>query len=206
MELSPLTAISPIDGRYRKQVQALSEYFSEYALMKYRVLVEVEYFLFLSDKKFFSLSTAIRKLLREITENFSMQDAERIKQIEAITNHDVKAVEYFLKEKLEPVKASHVTEWIHFGLTSQDINNTSIPLSWKHAVEFEYLPSLLNLNRQIELLAAEWKDIPMLARTHGQPASPTRLGKELMVFVERLANQVELLIHIPVSAKFGGAT
>lgn len=206
MELSPLTAISPIDGRYRKQVQALSEYFSEYALMKYRVLVEVEYFLFLADKKFFSLSAPMRKMLREITENFSMEDAEKIKQIESVTNHDVKAVEYFLKEKLEPVKASHVKEWIHFGLTSQDINNTSIPLSWKHAVEFEYLPSLLNLNRQLELLANDWKDIPMLARTHGQPASPTRLGKEIMVFVERIGNQVELFIQTPFSAKFGGAT
>ncbi|RYF93949.1 MAG: adenylosuccinate lyase, partial [Chitinophagaceae bacterium] len=206
MELNPLTAISPIDGRYRKQLHHLDEYFSEYALMKYRVMVEVEYFLFLAEKRFFSLPPATKKAIREIAENFSTADAQVIKDTELITNHDVKAVEYFLKEKLEGLKAGQAKEWIHFGLTSQDINNTSIPLSWKHALEFEYLPALLNLNRQIELLAVDWKEIPMLARTHGQPASPTMLGKELMVFVERIENQVELLIQIPVSAKFGGAT
>lgn len=206
MELSPLTAISPIDGRYRKQVHHLDEYFSEYALMKYRVLVEVEYFLFLAEKKFFALPAATKTAIREIAENFSQEDAQRIKETEAITNHDVKAVEYFLKEKLELLKAGQAKEWIHFGLTSQDINNTAIPLSWKHALEFEYLPGLLNLNREIELLAREWKNIPMLARTHGQPASPTMLGKEIMVFFERISNQVELLINVPVSAKFGGAT
>jgi adenylosuccinate lyase len=206
MDLTQLTAISPIDGRYRSQVQHLDEYFSEYALMKYRVLVEVEYFLFLADKKFFSASAAVRKGMRELVENFSPEDSMKIKETESITNHDVKAVEYFVKEKLEALNAEALKEWVHFGLTSQDINNTSIPLSWKHAIEFEFLPSLLNLNRQLELLAQEWKDIPMLARTHGQPASPTKLGKEIMVFVERLENQIELFINVPGSAKFGGAT
>jgi len=206
MELNPLTAISPLDGRYRKQLHHLDEYFSEYALMKYRVLVEVEYFLFLCPKKFFTIPATAKTAIRAIADDFSLEDAQKIKETEAITNHDVKAVEYFLKEKLEALDAGAAKEWVHFGLTSQDINNTAIPLSWKHAIEFEYLPSLLNLNRQIELLATEWKDISMLARTHGQPASPTKLGKEFMVFVERVANQVELLIHIPVSAKFGGAT
>ncbi|AXY74010.1 adenylosuccinate lyase [Paraflavitalea soli] len=206
MDLHALTAISPIDGRYRNQVQHLDEYFSEFALMKYRVLVEVEYFQFLADKKFFSLTAPMRKALREIVDNFSLDDALLIKDTEKVTNHDVKAVEYFIKEKLKAVKADKVTEWVHFGLTSQDINNTAIPLSWKHAVEFEYLPSLLNLNRQLELLSEEWRDIPMLARTHGQPASPTRLGKEIRVFVERLENQVEQFIYIPFTAKFGGAT
>lgn len=206
MDLHALTAISPIDGRYRNQVQHLDEYFSEFALMKYRVLVEVEYFQFLADKKFFSLTAPVRKVLREIVDNFNIEDAQKIKETEKITNHDVKAVEYFIKEKLKAAKAEKVTEWVHFGLTSQDINNTAIPLSWKHAMEFEYLPSLLNLNRQLEILSDDWKEIPMLARTHGQPASPTRLGKEIRVFVERLENQVEQLIYIPFTAKFGGAT
>lgn len=206
MELNALTAISPIDGRYRKQLHHLDEYFSEYALMKYRVLVEVEYFLFLAEKRFFPMPATVRTAVREIAENFSPADAEKIKETEAITNHDVKAVEYFLKEKLETLKAGQAKEWVHFGLTSQDINNTAIPLSWKHALEYEYLPSLLNLNRELELLAKEWKNIPMLARTHGQPASPTVLGKEIMVFVERISNQIELLLQVPVSAKFGGAT
>ncbi len=206
MELTSLTAISPVDGRYRKQVQQLSEYFSEFALIKYRVWVEIEYFLFLADKKFFSAPAALRKGLKAVAENFSLEDAQNIKQKEAITNHDVKAVEYFLKEKLDELNAADLKEWIHFGLTSQDINNTSIPLSWKHAVEFDYLPAILNLNKQVELLAEEWKDIPMLARTHGQPASPTKLGKEFMVFVERIGNQVEQFIQVPFSAKFGGAT
>ena len=206
MELHTLTAISPIDGRYRNHIHHLDEYFSEYALMKYRVLVEVEYFLFLADKKFFTASAPIRKMLKETYENFTPDDAAVIKNIERKTNHDVKAVEYFLKEKLDEAKGSELKEWIHFGLTSQDINNTAIPLLWKHASEFEYLPHLLNLNRQIELLANEWQEIPMLARTHGQPASPTRLGKEFRVFVERIENQVELYIQIPFTAKFGGAT
>jgi adenylosuccinate lyase len=217
MDLNSLTAISPIDGRYRQQVQHLDDYFSEYALIRYRVLVEVEYFLFLGKKRFFSLDVASRRQLQAAIENFGLEDAQWIKTAEKTTNHDVKAVEYFLKDRLaRPIveKQGNVTdtlanelgEWIHFGLTSQDINNTAIPLLWKHAVEFEYLPGLLNLKRQLEVLAREWKDIPMLARTHGQPASPTRLGKEILVFIERLEDQVELLIQIPFSAKFGGAT
>ena len=206
MELNSLTAISPIDGRYRSQLQHLDEYFSEYALMKYRVMVEVEYFLFLADKRFFTAPAAIRKALRETVENFSPADAEKIKETEKITNHDVKAVEYFIKEKISAAGGEKYLEWVHFGLTSQDINNTSIPLLWKEALEFEYLPSVLNLNRQLEVLAQTCRNIPLLARTHGQPASPTRLGKEIMVFVERISNQVELLIQAPVSGKFGGAT
>jgi len=208
MELNSLTAISPIDGRYRQQVQHLDEYFSEYALIKYRVLVEVEYFLFLGKKKFFPLHTATRRQLQTIMEQFNLEDALWIKETEKTTNHDVKAVEYFLKERLGASKdgAPAIGEWIHFGLTSQDINNTAIPLLWKYAIEFEYLPALLNLKRQLEVLARDWAEIPMLARTHGQPASPTHLGKEIMVFIERLEDQVELLIQIPFSAKFGGAT
>jgi adenylosuccinate lyase len=207
MELNSLTAISPIDGRYRHQVQHLDDYFSEYALIRYRVLVEVEYFLFLGKKKFFSLNAAARRQLQTAMDQFSLEDAQWIKDAERTTNHDVKAVEYFLKNRLgEQTTEASMEEWIHFGLTSQDINNTAIPLLWKHAVEFEYLPALLNLKRQLQLLAKEWKDIPMLARTHGQPASPTLLGKEIMVFVERIENQVELLIQVPFSAKFGGAT
>src|SRR2546423_1261533 len=206
MELTLLTAISPIDGRYRKHIQHLDEYFSEYALMKYRVLVEIEYFRFLSDKKFFKLSNKAFKHLKKLQDDFGLEDAQEIKQIEYTTNHDVKAVEYFLKTELENSGGKDIKEWIHFGLTSQDINNTAIPLSWKHAVEYEYLPSLLNLNTQLKLLAKEWREIPMLAHTHGQPASPTRVGKEIMVFVERIENQIEQLINIPFTAKFGGAT
>ena len=206
MELIPLTAISPVDGRYRKHVQHLDEYFSEYALIKYRVLVEIEYFFFLEDKKFFKLSHKARKHLKKLQEDFGLEDAQEIKQIEYTTNHDVKAVEYFLKSELEKSGGVQVKEWIHFGLTSQDINNTAIPLLWKHAIEYEYLPSLLNLNAQLKLLAKEWKDIPMLAHTHGQPASPTKMGKEIMVFAERIENQIEQLINIPFTAKFGGAT
>jgi adenylosuccinate lyase len=206
MELNSLTAISPVDGRYRKQVQHLDEYFSEYALIKYRVLVEIEYVRFLADKKFFSLTAPVKKALQDILDNFSVEDAQKIKDTEKITNHDVKAVEYFLKEKLAAAHGEKIQEWVHFGLTSQDINNTAIPLSWKQALEFEYLPALLNFNRQLEILATEWKDVPMLAHTHGQPASPTRLGKEIMVFVERIGNQAEQIIQVPFSAKFGGAT
>jgi adenylosuccinate lyase len=206
MELTPLTAISPVDGRYRKHVQHLDDYFSEYALIKYRVLVEIEYFLFLEDKKFFKLSHKATKHLKNLQEDFGLEDAQEIKQIEYTTNHDVKAVEYFLKNELEKSGGVQVKEWIHFGLTSQDINNTAIPLLWKHAIEYEYLPSLLNLNAQLKLLAKEWKDIPMLAHTHGQPASPTKMGKEIMVFAERIENQIEQLINIPFTAKFGGAT
>jgi adenylosuccinate lyase len=206
MELLSLSAISPIDGRYRKQVQHLDEYFSEYGLMKYRVLVEIEYLVFLADKKFFKLSGKAIKTLTALKNNFGPEDAQEIKQIEYTTNHDVKAVEYFIKQELEKAGEPDIKEWVHFGLTSQDINNTAVPLSWKHALEFEYLPALLNLNKQLRLLATSWKDIPMLARTHGQAASPTNLGKEFMVFVERIQNQVEQMINIPVNAKFGGAT
>lgn len=206
MELTTLTALSAIDGRYRKQVHHLDEYFSEYGLMKYRVLVEIEYLLFLSRKKFFRLSGKAVKHLQKLTEDFGPEDAQEIKQIEFTTNHDVKAVEYFLKNELEKAGGKEAKEWVHFGLTSQDINNTAVPLSWKHAVEYEYLPALLNLNSELKLLATQWKDIPMLAHTHGQPASPTRLGKEIMVFVERIQNQVEQFIGIPFSGKFGGAT
>jgi adenylosuccinate lyase len=206
MELNALTAISPVDGRYRHQVHHLDDYFSEFALIKYRVLVEVEYVRFLADKKFFALTAPQKKALQEICENFSVDDALKIKDTEKITNHDVKAVEYFLKEKMAAIDCAAIQEWVHFGLTSQDINNTAIPLSWKHAIENEYLPALLNFNRQLEILAADWKEVPMLAHTHGQPASPTRLGKEIMVFVERIGNQVEQVINVPVTAKFGGAT
>ena len=206
MDLSSLSAISAIDGRYRKQVQHLDEYFSEYALMKYRVLVETEYLLLLAEKKFYKLSAKGTKALHKLKNDFSMEDAQEIKRIEQTTNHDVKAVEYFIKQALEKAGEGAIKEWVHFGLTSQDINNTAVPLSWKHALEFEYLPALLNLNKELKLLAIEWQDIPLLARTHGQPASPTRLGKEIMVFVERIENQIEQLINIPVSAKFGGAT
>jgi len=206
MELSSLTAISAIDGRYRKQVQHLDEYFSEYALMKYRVIIEVEYLLFLEKKKFVKLTSKSIKHLQKLMTGFGPEDAQEIKQIEYTTNHDVKAVEYFLKTELEKSGGKQAKEWIHFGLTSQDINNTAVPLSWKHSIEYEYLPSLLNLNTQLRLLAKDWKDIPMLAHTHGQPASPTKLGKEIMVFTERIQNQVEQFIGIPFMGKFGGAT
>jgi adenylosuccinate lyase len=206
MELHTLTAISPLDGRYRSQLQQLGEYFSEYGLIKYRVQVEVEYFLFLSEKKFFTISADTKKKMLSLVENFEISDALEIKKIEKSTNHDVKAVEYFLKSKLHLTKDGESKEWIHFGLTSQDINNTAIPLLWKHAIEIEYLPFMLNLKKQLMLMANQWRNTPMLARTHGQAASPTTLGKEIMVFVERIQNQIELLIEIPFSAKFGGAT
>jgi adenylosuccinate lyase len=168
--------------------------------------VETEYFIFLSDKKFFPLTPLIKKQLRSEAEEFSLEDAEEIKKTEMMVNHDVKAVEYFLKSRLDQANVTDKKEWVHFGLTSQDINNTAIPLLWKHAMEFEYLPALLNLNRELKLLAGQWSGIPLLARTHGQPATPTILGKEIRVFVERIENQIELLIQIPFSAKFGGAT
>jgi len=206
MELSQLTAISPIDGRYRKQVQQLDEYFSEFALIKYRVIVEIDYFIFLADKKFFKLPAKAKTFLLDLKDNFSEADAKTIKEIEATTNHDVKAVEYFLKIQLDKANCSDLKEWIHFGLTSQDINNTAIPLSWKNSMEFDYLPALINLMQHIQDLAVTWKNVPLLARTHGQPASPTKLGKEFMVFVERLHNQIALFLNIPYAAKFGGAT
>lgn len=206
MELNKLTAVSPIDGRYRKQLAGLDEYFSEYALIKYRVLVEVEYFLFLADKKFFRLPAKTRQRLKELAENFDLNDAELIKQTEAVTNHDVKAVEYFIKQNLDTFDAGNIKEWVHFGLTSQDINNTSVPLLWKNCMEHEYLPSVINLQKILLKLAGQWAAIPMLARTHGQPASPTKLGKEIMVYAERIESQVQLFSYIPYSAKFGGAT
>jgi adenylosuccinate lyase len=206
MDLSTLSALSPIDGRYRKQTAPLAEYFSEYGLIRYRVLVEIEYLLFLHKKKFIQLSPQTQKALRKCAETFSSEDAAAIKAIEKTTNHDVKAVEYFLKEILEQHGESKWVEWVHFGLTSQDINNTAVPLSWKNAIEFEYLPGLLNLKTELGILADDWREIPLLARTHGQPASPTRLGKEIHVFIERLQNQIELFLTIPFSGKFGGAT
>jgi adenylosuccinate lyase len=206
MDLHQLTAISPIDGRYRSQLQHLDEYFSEYALMKYRVMVEVEYFLFLGEKKFFKIPALVKTHLQNAAVNFSIENAATIKDTEKITNHDVKAVEYFLKAELDKCNAAHLKEWIHFGLTSKDINNTAIPLCWKHAMEHDYLPSIINLQHQLLQMAKDWKNIPMLARTHGQAASPTRLGKEIMVYVERLENQIQLFSYIPFMAKFGGAT
>jgi adenylosuccinate lyase len=206
MQLQPLTAISPVDGRYRKQLQHLDEYFSEYALIKYRVKVEIEYFIFLAEKKFFKITPLLKKKLLKIHEAFSIENAEKIKATESITNHDVKAVEYFLKEKLKELGAESLQEWIHFGLTSQDINNTAIPLLWKDAIEHEYLPAIINLQHQLHNLATQWKNIPMLARTHGQPASPTILGKEIMVFVERIENQIQQFSYIPFTGKFGGAS
>ena len=206
MNNSPLFPISPIDGRYANATKELSGYFSEYALMKYRLKVEVEYFIFLSEKKFFKLDSKQKEKLKLIADEFSEADAQWIKDTEKVTNHDVKAVEYFLKFKLDELKLDHLKEWIHFGLTSQDINNTAIPMSWKDAIELEYLPSVLNLQQHLYKLAKEWTNVPMLARTHGQPASPTRLGKELMVFVERLENQIQLFSYIPFTGKFGGAT
>ena len=206
MHLSSLSAVSPIDGRYYNSTHSLSEYFSEFALIKYRLHVEVEYFIFLSEKKFFRLEAKAKQQLRNIVIAFDVEQAEIIKQKEAITNHDVKAVEYFLKEALENLNLTDLKEWIHFGLTSQDINNTAVPLSWKDAMEQEYLPALLNLQQSIYKRSVQWANVPMLSRTHGQPASPTRLGKELQVFVERIENQVQLFSYIPFSGKFGGAT
>ena len=207
MELSSLTAISPIDGRYRSQLSPLAPYFSEFGLIKYRVRVEVEYFLLLASNKIFSLPASIKPAkLRAIYEDFSEADAQQIKTIEKTTNHDVKAVEYFLKDKLKALGADAALEWVHFGLTSQDVNNTAIPLSWKEALEEQYIPALQNLLLQLKKLCKQWNGIPMLARTHGQPASPTTLGKEILVFVERLEGQILQLSHIPFAAKFGGAT
>lgn len=207
MELTALTAISPIDGRYRSQLSTLAPYFSEFGLIRYRVRVEVEYFLYLAEKKIFKLPAAAKAAkLRAIYEQFSEQDAWKIKEIERTTNHDVKAVEYFLKEKLQALGAGDSVEWVHFGLTSQDVNNTAVPLLWKEALEEQFLPALENLTLRIHKLSKDWQGVSMLARTHGQPASPTTLGKELMVFVERLRGQIALLSHIPFAAKFGGAT
>ncbi len=205
-----LTAISPIDGRYRGKTEPLSEYFSEYALVKYRVRVEIEYFITLCELPLPQLQDfdhALFELLRDIYRNFTMADAQRVKDIESVTNHDVKAVEYFIKEKLDQMGGfDKYKEFIHFGLTSQDINNTSVPLSIKEALDNVYLPLLEELIEQLNDYAEVWKNVPMLAKTHGQPASPTRLGKEIMVYVYRLEEQVRALEDIPVTAKFGGAT
>ena len=206
MNTTSLTNISPIDGRYANATKELTEYYSEYALIKYRLKVEIEYFIFLAEKKFFKLDAKQKKQLRDVVIHFSIEDAETIKETEKTTNHDVKAVEYFLKPKLDSIGISGLKEWVHFGLTSQDINNTAVPMLWKDSMELEYLPAILNVQQHIYKLAQNWKDIPMLARTHGQSASPTKLGKELMVFVERLENQVQLFSYIPFSGKFGGAT
>ena len=206
MELSSLTAISPIDGRYRAQVEGLSPYFSEYGLIQYRLRVETEYFIALSKQKLFKLETSSINKLKKIYEEFTPNTALEIKNLEKVTNHDVKALEYFMKKELDALGLSNLKEFVHFGLTSQDVNNTSIPLLWKEALEQVYFPALLNLTIQLRQLAKAWDKIPMLARTHGQPASPTRLGKEIMVFVERIENQIKLLEQIPYSCKFGGAT
>jgi adenylosuccinate lyase len=209
MKLTNLTAISPIDGRYFDKTKSLSPYFSEFGLIKYRVLVEVEYFIALSLQglsTFPQLSSDHIDSLRNIYINFSEEDALWIKNSEKITNHDVKAVEYFLKNKLESLNLHDYSEFIHFGLTSQDINNTAIPLSLKEAINAVYLPLLDQIIAKLRQFSSDWKDIPMLARTHGQPASPTRLGKEIYVFVERLEKQKVQLLNIPFSAKFGGAT
>lgn len=209
MEFSSLTAISPIDGRYQAKTKELQPYFSEFGLIKYRVLVEVEYFIALVESGIEPLKSFPKNsfsALRELYTNFSEQDANWIKDTEKVTNHDVKAVEYFLKEKLTNLGLTEYLEFVHFGLTSQDINNTSIPLSLKDALTEQYYPLIEKLIEKLELLQTTWKDIPMLARTHGQPASPTRLGKEIKVFSERLSIQLKQLKAVPFSAKFGGAT
>lgn len=210
MELTSLTALSPADGRYRKQTEVLAPYFSEYALIYYRVLVEIEYFIALAELPLpqmkGKISAADKRALRELYENFSEQDALRIKEIEKTTNHDVKAVEYLIKEKMAALDLNDISEFVHFGLTSQDINNTAIPLSMRNAnIEIMY-PKLNELINKLKGLAKAWKNVPMLAHTHGQPASPTKLGKEVLVFVERLETQFFMLQQIPYSAKFGGAT
>ena len=204
-----LNAISPIDGRYRSKVETLANYFSEEALIKYRVLIEIEYFIALCEiplPQLKNFDSVLFKDLRSIYENFSTKDAQAIKDIESITNHDVKAVEYFIKDKFDTLKISEYKEFIHFGLTSQDINNTAIPLSIKEAISEVYIPEYTSLIDCLKSLVNEWSNISLLARTHGQPASPTRLGKEIDVFVSRLEAQFELLSSIPDAAKFGGAT
>jgi adenylosuccinate lyase len=207
--LTELNAISPIDGRYRSKTKSLATYFSEEALIKYRVLVEIEYFISLCElplPQLTSVSSTLFDDLRNIYKNFTTNDALWIKETEKTTNHDVKAVEYFIKDQFEKLGLSQYKEFIHFGLTSQDINNTAIPLSTKEAFENIYLPSLIALIAKLKELSVEWKNVAMLARTHGQPASPTRLGKEFLVYVERLEEQLRLLFNIPFAAKFGGAT
>lgn len=207
--MTSLSAVSPIDGRYRSKTKKLSAYFSEEALIKYRILVEVEYFIALHEQglpQLQDVDTNNFTKIRELYENFTSIDAQAIKDIEKITNHDVKAVEYFLKEEFDKLGMEDSKEFIHFGLTSQDINNTAIPLSLKDAIEEVYIPELNNILDKLKELASEWQDIPLLARTHGQPASPTRLGKEINVFVVRIEEQLNLLKNVPHAAKFGGAT
>jgi adenylosuccinate lyase len=215
MQLESLTSISPIDGRYRHQLSQnepdqagshLDEFFSEFALIRYRVWVEVEYLLMLADRGFLSLSGPQRLQLVDLYESFRLEDAKQVKAHEKVTNHDVKAVEYFIKDRMDLWGMSQQREWVHFGLTSQDVNNTAVPMSWKHALEQELLPLLDGTIQHLRSMGEAWLPIPMLARTHGQPASPTRLGKELLVFVERLVNQTNMLRSLPTSGKFGGAT
>ena len=209
MNLSPLTAISPIDGRYRGKTESLDAYFSEFALIRYRVKVEVEYFIALCELQLPQLSGVsadVFESLRAIYKDFSLEDAQRIKDIESVTNHDVKAVEYFLKEKFDGLKLEDYKEFIHFGLTSQDINNTSVPMSIKDSMDEVLVPLVQEVIDQLNNFAEEWKELPMLAKTHGQPASPTRLGKEIKVFAYRLEQQLAQLKAVPVSGKFGGAT
>ena len=210
MKLDALTAVSPIDGRYRSKTQDLASYFSEYALIKYRVRVEIEYFITLCElplPQLESFDSSLFETLRDIYRNFSEENAQRVKDIEKVTNHDVKAVEYFIKEELDKIgNFDEYKEFIHFGLTSQDINNTSVPLSIKDALQEVYYPQIEELIQLLQEYADEWKDIPMLAKTHGQPASPTRLGKEVMVYVYRLTEQLQLLKSCKITAKFGGAT
>jgi adenylosuccinate lyase len=209
MILNSLTAISPVDGRYRRQIESLAQYFSEFGLIHYRVRVEIEYFIALCELPLPQLEGFDKKLykkLRAIYEKFSEKDALKIKETEKITNHDVKAVEYFIKDAFEVLGIGQYSEFIHFGLTSQDINNTAIPLSLKEAMEAAVLPVFNDILVKLHDLAEQWKDISLLAHTHGQPASPTRLGKEILVFCERLEKQIEMLKTIPYAAKFGGAT
>ncbi len=209
MTLSSLTAVTPIDGRYYNSTKELANYFSEFALIKYRVLVEVEYFIALSESGIPQLAHfdgSLNDKLRDIYRNFTEENAQWIKDTEKVTNHDVKAVEYFLKNEFEKLGLTDSLEFIHFGLTSQDINNTAIPLSWKEAIQEVYTPSINELLGELKSLSAEWNEVSMLARTHGQPASPTRLGKEIKVFIERIERQLDLLAQVPYSAKFGGAT
>jgi len=209
MNLNALTAVSPIDGRYRDKVTELDDFFSEYALIRYRVMIEVEYFIALCEIPLPQLSEVDKSVfddLRSLYEEFSIDDAVEVKQIESVTNHDVKAVEYFLKQKFDVFNLASVKEFIHFGLTSQDINNIALPLSVRESSALVLMPALHELYNELAAMAMEWKQVPMLARTHGQPASPTRLGKEIQVYVERLLNQFELIKTIPFSAKFGGAT
>lgn len=209
MELTQLTAISPVDGRYRGKCEHLDAYFSEWALIRYRVRVEVEYFIALSElplPALTSVSAEAKSKLREIYENFSIADAQEVKEIESVTNHDVKAVEYFIKRRMDSLGLGKEKEYIHFGLTSQDINNTAMPMALNESLTREIVPALEELAATLEARADEWQDIPMLAKTHGQPASPTRLGKEIRVFSYRLRTQIESLKKLPVSGKFGGAT